>query len=105
MGGERPVLQPTGGEEPAATVGFERERIRAGVKVDPATALLRRCSGRFLDGEIGDVVAGPFAGRGVPPDVLFPIRPGLAGRVRRGAVIEDAAVAGPCESLLRIDIV
>src|SRR5439155_11854367 len=47
----------------------------------------------------------PFAGRGVPPDVLFPLRPGPACRVRRGAVIEDAPVAGPRESPLRLDIV
>src|SRR5690242_7428932 len=102
MGGERAILQPAGGEEPATAVGFERERIGARVQLDTHTLLLRRRIGRFFERKIRDVFAGPLASRRVPPDVLLPLRPGPAGGVRRGAVIEDAPVRGPGETPLRI---
>ena len=45
--------------------------------------------------EVRDVVPGPASLLLVPPDVAFPLRPRLAGRVGRGAVVEDATVRGP----------
>src|SRR5712691_2843137 len=105
MRGKRAVPEPARGKQPSATVGFEGERIGAGVEVQAAALLLGRRFGRLSCREIRHVHSGPGTGRGVPPDVLLSLRPGIAGRVRGGPVVENAPVAGPGESPLGIDIV
>src|ERR1700737_1220085 len=105
MGGKRAVSEPARGKQPSATVGFEDERVRAGVPVQPAALLIGRRIGSLSYREIRDVDTRPPARAGVPPDVLFSLPPGLAGRVRGGPVVEDAPVAGPGEAPFGIDIV
>src|ERR1700694_1381590 len=102
---KRTVPEPARSKQPSATVGFEDERIRAGVPVQPAALLIGRRVGGLSYREIRDVDPRPRARVGVPPDVLFSLRPGLAGRVRGGPVVEHAPVAGPGESPFGIDIV
>src|ERR1700737_1142569 len=105
MGGQRTVLEAARSKQPAATVGFEGEGIRAGMQVDADALLLRRRIGCLFQREIRNVDPGPAPRAGVPPDVLLSLRPGVAGGVRRGAVIEDAPVAGPGETPLWVDVV
>src|ERR1700737_2806982 len=97
MRGKRAVSEPARGKQPSATVRFEDERISAGVPVQPAALLVGRRIGGLIYREIRDVDPRPRAGRGVPPDVLLSLGPRLAGRVRGGAVVEHAPVAGPGE--------
>src|ERR1700732_31621 len=73
--------------------------------VDADALVVRRRVGRLLPREVGNIEPGPTPGARVPPDVFLSLGPRLAGRVRGGAVVEDAPVAGPRKSPLRIDIV
>src|SRR5713226_3250674 len=102
---QRAVLEPAWGKQPAATVALEDERIGTRVEVQPAALLLRRSIGRLFCGEVRHVHSCPGTRAGVPPDVLLSLRPGLAGRVGGGPVVEDAPVTRPGESPLGIDIV
>ena len=92
---ERTVGEAHGGEEPAEPVAVDDERpvsgdgvVAPGIGVGPVVRPLGRR-------EVGDVVADPLALLLVPPDVLFPLGPGLALGVGGGPVVEDAAVRGP----------
>src|SRR5260370_14590626 len=100
---QRTVLEPAWGKQPAATVALEDERVGTGMQVQPTALLLRRRIGRLGCREIRHVEARPATGGSVPPDVLLSLRPGLAGRVGGGPVVEDAPVARPGPSPLWLD--
>src|ERR1700737_3799931 len=102
---KRTVSEPAWGKQPSATVGFEDERIRAGVPVQPTALLIGRRIGGLCHREIRDVDPRPGARTGVPPDVFLSLRPRLAGRVRGRAVVEHAPVTGPGEAPFGIDVV
>src|SRR5260370_13460455 len=105
MGGQRAVLEPAWGKQPAAAVALEDERIGTRVQVQPAALLLRPRIRRLFCREVRHVHPCPGTGAGVPPDVLLSLRPGLAGRVGRGPVVEDAPVTRPGEAPLGIDVI
>src|ERR1700736_2772491 len=105
MRGKRTVPEPARGKQPSATVRFEDERIRAGVPVQPDALVIRRCIGGLLYREIRDVDPRPGARAGVPPDVFLSLGPRLAGRIRGGAVVVHAPVAGPRVAPFGIDVV
>src|ERR1700730_11344636 len=91
---QRPVLEAARGEEPAATVGLEREWIRAGVEVDADAVRFWRGVGSLGLGKVRPVEARPLILRGVPPDVFLPLGPRLALRVSRRPVVVAAALPG-----------
>src|SRR6202022_2607344 len=105
MRGKRPVSEPARSKQPSATVRFEDERIRAGGPVQPDALLIGRRIGGLLYREIRDVDPRPGARTGVPPDVFLSLGPRLAGRVRGGAVVVHAPVAGPGEAPFGVDVV
>src|SRR4030095_5004622 len=94
-GGQRPVLEPAGGEQPAAPVDLHDERLVAPVALLGLASLVRPVVGPLGLGEVGHVQAGPLAGLLVPPDVALALRPGLAVGVGRGPVVEDPPVGRP----------
>ncbi len=95
VGGQRPVVQAVGHEQPALAVGLHHERAPA------VQGLLGpRVVGRVVAGgggrpDVGVVVPGPAPRLGVPPDIALALRPGPALGVGRGPVVEDAPVVGP----------
>src|ERR1700682_1403513 len=105
MRGQRSVLEPARSKQPAATIGFERKGIGAGMAVDPTALVVRGRVGRLFPREVGNIEPGPTPGARIPPDIFFSLGPGLAGRVRGGAVIEDAPVARPGKAPFGVDVV
>src|SRR6267378_778527 len=69
-----------------------------GVEADSSRLCL--CRGRFVDDEIGYVVAGPL--RSVPPHPLLSFAPWLPGWIRRSAVVQESPVGGPREAPVQL---
>src|SRR5882762_54348 len=69
-----------------------------GVEADSSRYCL--CRGRFVDDEIGYVVAGPL--RSVPPHPLLPLAPWLPGWIGRSAVVQESPVGGPGEAPVQL---
>src|SRR3954447_3304360 len=66
MGWKGPVYQPGRSEQPPLAVQLHDERVGPGVAVKPDSVRVGRRGGRFGEGEVRRVVAGPALP--VPPD-------------------------------------
>src|SRR5690625_3116699 len=89
----------------AAPIGLHGEGVVPGQRGGTAGTRVARVVGTLGDREVGDVVAGPSAGFLVPPHQLLALAPRSALRVRRGAVVQDAPIGGPCPSPFGGDLV
>ena len=72
--------------------------------LSPAEGVVARCFCRWLirwsfrSFEIRNVIAGPFFLTFIPPYELLAIAPGTSVGTRGSAVVENSAIARPCES-------
>src|SRR5579885_1082224 len=104
MCGQRPILQPLRRKQPSPTVRFHDKGIAAGDRIHALCAWRRRVIGCFIERKIWYIVSGPLLLLLIPPDVLFPFRPGTPLRISRSAIIQDAPVGRPGEAPLQIRI-
>ncbi len=99
---QRAVLDGPGSVKPAQAVGLHDERLRARERRHARGTGGRLDSRAAWRVEVRLVVADPAALRRVPPDEFFPLRPGPAFGIGRGAVVHDAAIVRPGEAPLRL---
>src|SRR4028118_1107895 len=93
--GHRPVLEADGREEPPKPVAVDDKGPVArysGVALGVRGWLVVGSLGGV---EVRHVEARPLPLLLVPPDILLALGPGLAARVSRGAVVEDASARRP----------
>src|SRR5438094_5654269 len=93
MSRERAVLQTFWHVDPAQAILVQNERRITWNRIKTFGAYLALVIGSFPLYKSGNIDAGPFFR--VPPDQFFPFAPGMTVRPRTGAVIDDAAIAGP----------
>ncbi len=96
MGGQRAIDQARLRVDPAQAVGVQDERVVARDGRHPRRVLGRAVVRRLVGLEVGVVAQRvPPALLGVPPDVALALRPRVAVRVGRRAVVEDPPVGRP----------
>ena len=103
VGGQRPVPDGARREEPSHSVGLHDERMVARNRLHPRRAGRRPVVRRNLGVKIRLVGANPPARSWIPPDQLLSFGPWTPFRVRRGAVVEDAAIERPGEAPFGFD--
>ena len=86
------------------------ERVGAGLPRQADAVVVRGRIGRFVDREVGHVVADPRAfligpALRIPPDIALAVAPRLAVGAGRGAVVHDVAIGGPVEPPAQADVV
>src|SRR6266581_5336414 len=100
MGGQWTVHQPRGGEQPALPVRLQDERVCPGVCLKTDAIRPGRCIRRLGEWEVRHVEAGPLLP--IPPDPLLALAPGLACRIGRGPVVQDAPIGRPGEAPVEV---
>src|ERR1044071_6480266 len=75
---------------------MQNERCITRNCIEAFSAYLGLIVGRFPLYKSGNIDAGPFFR--VPPNEFFPFAPGMPVRPRAGTIVDDAAIARPCEA-------
>ena len=105
MGGQRAVGKPGRRKEPTAAISLHDEGIGAIEGVRPhgvdRSLVVRGLSNR----EVRHVIANPLSFVSIPPHILLALRPRSAIRLRRSAVVEQAAVCRPHPAPLRSNLI
>src|SRR2546430_10475586 len=97
--------------EPASTFNVHRERIRARMCIQSITIWISFGSRWLRLREVWYIVANPAAlfaipivVLGVPPEIFLAVRPRIAVRVSRGAVVDYMAIGRPGKAPVDADI-
>src|SRR5690242_17748126 len=98
MRGDGAVFQSARNPNPSEAVRVHDKRTVSGDGVIALRTLCRLVVRRLLLCEIGNVETSPLAFLLIPPNQFLALTPGSPVRFCRRAIVQNAAVAGPCVS-------